>query len=119
MNIESFRQFCLKKPGVTEHFPFDESTLVFKVMGKMFALTDIYQVPMTINLKCDPEKALELREQYEAVIPGWHMDKKHWNTVIIDHTIADKVIQGWVDDSYDLVVQGLSKKARATLGIGK
>jgi predicted DNA-binding protein (MmcQ/YjbR family) len=115
MNIESFRLFCLSKKGATEHFPFDETTLVFKVMGKMFALTDIEGIPMSITLKCDPEKAFELRERYDAVFPAWHMSKTHWNTVVIDHTIADKLINEWIDDSYDLVVAGLTKKARTEL----
>ncbi len=116
MNIETFRSYCLKKRGVTEHFPFDETTLVFKVLGKMFALTDIATVPMSINLKCDPERAVELRERHDAVRPGWHMNKRHWNTVIIDHTLPDRLIQEWVDHSYDLVVATLPKKDQAVLG---
>jgi predicted DNA-binding protein (MmcQ/YjbR family) len=84
MNIEQIREYCLKKKGVTEEFPFDEETLVFKVMGKIFILASLDSIPLQFNLKCDPEKAIELREEYEAVQPGYHMNKRHWNTVIID-----------------------------------
>ncbi|MCK5170530.1 MAG: MmcQ/YjbR family DNA-binding protein, partial [Bacteroidales bacterium] len=104
MNIEEFRNYCLSKKGTSEDFPFDETTLVFKVMNKMFALTDI-EDDFTINLKCDPGKAIELREEYsESVTPGYHMNKKHWNTVIIDGRVPDKLIYQWLDHSYDLVV---------------
>jgi predicted DNA-binding protein (MmcQ/YjbR family) len=109
MNIEQIREYCLKKKGVTEEFPFDEETLVFKVMGKMFLLASLEKVPLQINLKCDPEKAIELREEYESVLPGWHMSKKHWNTVIIDGSIPQKDMFEWVDHSYVLVVNGLKK----------
>ncbi len=111
MNIEEFREYCMLKKGVTESFPFDEITLVFKVMGKMFALTNT-EGEFTLNLKCDPEKAIELREHYPSVLPGYHMDKKHWNTVIIDGMVADELLKEWIDDSYDLVVSKLpaSKK---------
>ena len=114
MNIEYFREYCLAKNGVTEEFPFDEKTLVFKVMNKMFALTGI-DTFVSINIKCDPEKAIELREHYDSVIPGYHMSKKHWNTVKIDGTISDKLILGWLDHSYDLVVSGLTKKLKEEL----
>jgi predicted DNA-binding protein (MmcQ/YjbR family) len=116
MNIESFRKYCLKKRGVTEEFPFDENTLVFKVMGKMFALTDLVDLPFTINLKCDPEKAIELRERYDAVQPGYHMNKKHWNTVTIDNSIPENELLEMVDHSYQLVVEKLSKSAKLKLG---
>ena len=109
MNIESFRLYCLKKKGVTEEFPFDENTLVFKVMGKMFALTDLVDLPFTINLKCDPEKAIELREKYDAVQPGYHMNKKHWNTITIDNSIPELELLKMIDHSYKLVVNGLKK----------
>ncbi|MCX6150050.1 MAG: MmcQ/YjbR family DNA-binding protein [Ignavibacteriales bacterium] len=115
MNIESFRKYCLKKMGVTEEFPFDENTLVFKVMGKIFALTDLVDLPFTINLKCDPEKAIELRERYEAVQPGYHMNKKHWNTVTIDNLISEKELLEMIDHSYDLVVSGLKKSEKEKL----
>jgi len=114
MNIEELREYCLSKKGVSEHFPFDETTLVFKVMNKMFALTDI-EKPFSVNLKCNPEIAIELREIYTAVQPGFHMSKKHWNTINIDGSIDDKLIYDWIDSSYDLVVNGLSKKLKEKL----
>ena len=109
MNIEQIRNYCLKKKGVTEEFPFDEETLVFKVLGKMFLLASLEKIPLQINLKCDPEKAVELREEHVSVLPGWHMSKKHWNTVIMDGSIPAKEILKWIDHSYDLVVGGLKK----------
>ena len=102
MNLESFRDHCLKKEGVTEEFPFGINTLVFKVNGKMFALTDIESFE-SINLKSLPEDAVQLREQYPAVLPGYHMNKKHWNTVIMDGSVPDKRVQEWIDQSYNLV----------------
>ncbi|HAN19021.1 MAG: MmcQ-like protein [Bacteroidetes bacterium GWC2_33_15] len=112
MNIEEFREYCISKPGVTEEFPFDETTLVFKVEGKMFALTDL-EDEFTINIKCDPEKAIELREQYpESVLPGYHMSKKHWNTILIDGRIPDSYLYHWVNDSYNLVVSKLPKAVK-------
>lgn len=110
MNIESLRKYCLKKKESIEDYPFDETTLVFKVMGKMFVLVSLYNVPLTINLKCDPEKAVELRERYDSVTPGYHMNKKYWNTVVLDNSIPEKEILSWIDDSYNLVVSGLKKK---------
>lgn len=115
MNLESFQKYCLQKPGVTECFPFNEDALVFKVMGKMFALTDITSIPLWINLKCDPEKAIDLRERYESVLPGYHMNKKYWNTIIVDNSIPDKEIKAWIDESYDLVVSGLKKSEKEVL----
>jgi predicted DNA-binding protein (MmcQ/YjbR family) len=103
MNIEEFREYCLMKKGVTECFPFDDVTLVFKVMDKMFTLTNT-DGDFTINLKCDPEKAIDLREHYPSVIPGYHMDKKHWNTVIMDGMVPDELLKQWIDDSYELVL---------------
>lgn len=114
MNIEEFREFCLSKKGVTEEFPFDKKTLVFKVYGKMFALTNI-DLFESINLKCDPEKAIELREKYPAVLPGYHMSKKHWNTIMIDGSIPDKLLFHWIGDSYELVVSGLTKAQKESL----
>ncbi|HDZ62318.1 MAG TPA: MmcQ/YjbR family DNA-binding protein [Nitrospirae bacterium] len=108
MNIEQLRNYCLSKKGVTDSFPFDDVTLVFRVMNKMFALTSL-EGELSINLKCDPEKAIELREEYDAVLPGFHMNKKHWNTVIIDGSIADEQIFGWIDDSYRLAADNLTK----------
>ncbi|MCE2732284.1 MAG: MmcQ/YjbR family DNA-binding protein [Flammeovirgaceae bacterium] len=114
MDIESFRQYCIQKPGVTEEFPFDETVLVFKVMGKIFALTNIENF-ISINVKADPEKAIEQREQYEAVQPGYHMNKKHWNTIRIDGTVPDRLLLQWVDDSYQLVVKSLPQKTQKLL----
>jgi len=115
MNIEEIREYCLSKPGVTEEFPFDEDTLVFKVGGKMFLLTDL-QDPAWINIKCDPELAVERRERYpEEVVPGWHMNKKHWNTVVTDGSIPDDELRQWIDESYELVVAGLPKRERGKL----
>jgi predicted DNA-binding protein (MmcQ/YjbR family) len=109
MNIEQIRKYCLKKKGVTEEFPFGEETLVFKVSGKIFLLASLETIPLQINLKCDPEKAIELRETYDSVQPGYHMNKKHWNTIIIDGTISGNNIFEWIDESYELVVSGLKK----------
>ena len=115
MNIEEFRDYCLSKKAVTEGFPFDETTLVFKVLGKMFALTDV-EGEFKLNLKCDPEKAISLREKYpDHVLPGYHMNKKHWNTVVVDGPIPDKLLYEWIDESYDLIVLSLPKTKRQEL----
>ena len=114
MDIESFRDFCITRAGVTEEFPFDDKVLVFKVMNKMFALVDV-DLFESANLKCDPERALQLREQYAGIKPGYHMNKKHWNTVMMDGTVPDTLIEELIDHSYELVVAGLSKKVRAEL----
>jgi len=102
MNIESLREYCISKSNVEEGFPFGEDTLVFKVKGKIFALANL-DGDLSINLKCDPEFALELREKYTSVQPGYHMNKKHWNTVLLDGTIPDSEIINWIDHSYSLV----------------
>ncbi len=109
MNIEELRDFCLSFKGTTEDFPFDETTLVFKVAGKIFAITDISSFE-SVNLKCDPEKAVELREQYPYVLPGYHMSKKHWNTIMLAGMLTDNQLKNWITDSYNLVVWRLSKK---------
>jgi len=109
MNIESLRQYCLKKPEVTEGFPFGEDILVFKVAGKIFLLAGLDEIPLRINLKCDPEKAIELRERYDSVLPGYHMNKTHWNTVIVDGSFSPGELTEWIDDSYKLVVSSLKK----------
>jgi len=114
MNIEEFRDYCITKPGVTESFPFDETTLVFKVMGKMFALTDT-EDDFAINLKCDPERAVSLRAQYPAVIPGYHMNKLHWNTIRIDGSMNDDFLYELVNHSYDLIVKSLTKAKKEEL----
>lgn len=114
MNIEQYREYCISKKGVTESFPFDDTTLVFKVMNKMFALTGIEEFAF-INLKCDPERAIELREQYEGVSPGYHMNKALWNSVSTKGDISDKLIYQWIDDSYGLIVSSLTKKLQKEL----
>lgn len=111
MNLESFRDHCLKKERVTEEFPFGINTLVFKVNGKMFALTDIENFE-SINLKCLPEEAVQLREKYPAVQPGYHMNKKHWNTVIMDGSVPDKLVKDWIDQSYHLVAKTALGRAK-------
>ena len=108
MDIQSLREHCISKKFVTESFPFDEETLVFKVSGKIFALVSL-EGDFTVNLKCDPALALELRERYSSVTPGYHMNKKHWNTIIIDGSVSIREIFEWIDDSYNLVVAGLKK----------
>ena len=114
MNIETFRDFCLSKKGVTEDFPFDEETLVFKVMGKLFTLTNV-DLFKSVNLKCDPEWAIELREKYTAIKPGFHMNKKHWNTIEIDGSLSDSFIRQLISHSYDLVVEKLPKAMKVEL----
>lgn len=115
MNIEEYREYCLSLPGTTEDLPFDENTLCFKVMGKIFSICDIDDFE-SINLKCDPVKAIELREIYpDIVIPGYHMNKKHWNTVIMDSSLPNKLIKEWISESYELVVQKLSGKDKKAL----
>ncbi len=111
MNIETIREYCLSKKGVTECFPFDEVTLVFKVMGKMFLLTNL-DGELSINVKCDPEKAIELRELYPSVTPGYHMNKKYWNTVMIDGSLSEKLVCSFIDHSYQLVFDSLPKKLK-------
>ncbi len=116
MNIEQFREYCISKKGVEETFPFGEHTLVFKVMGKMFALTGLETHPATANLKCDPERAIELREEYDGLIrPGYHMSKVHWNTVELERNIPHQLVIELIDHSYVLVVQSLTKKLQAEL----
>lgn len=115
MNAEEFRQYCLQLPGVTEDLPFGPDTLVFKVGERMFALCGLDERPLRINLKCDPEMALLLREKFAAVKPGYHMNKKHWNTVRMHDNLPDELIKEWIKDSYDLVVAKLPKKDRERL----
>jgi predicted DNA-binding protein (MmcQ/YjbR family) len=115
VDLEEFRKYCLNKPHVAESTPFGEDVLVFKVSGKMFALAALDEIPITANLKCDPDLALELRDRYQQVQPGYHMNKKHWNTVLIDSGIPESEIRMMVDHSYDLVVKSLTKAQRATL----
>jgi len=111
MFLDDLRNHCIQKPGVSEGFPFDQKTLVFKVFGKMFALMDV-EIFESINLKCDPEWAIELRERFHAVLPGFHMNKKHWNTVSLFEDVNDKLLLELVDQSYHLVYASLPKKIR-------
>jgi len=112
MDFETLRSYLLDKPGAKEDFPFDTTTLVIKVAGKMFALLGIDEEPLRINLKCDPGKAEILRERYPVVLPGYHMNKRHWNTVVLDGTLTDAEIRAMIDESYALVVKGLPKVKR-------
>ena len=118
MNIQQFFEYCLSKKAVTEHFPFDKDTLVFKVGGKMFALSSLQQWEngtASVNLKCDPEQAEDLRANYEAISPGYHMSKVHWNTVTFNSDVPDKMMCQLIDDSYQLVLKSLTKKAQAEI----
>ncbi len=115
MNIEDFREYCLSKKGATEGFPFDRDTLVFKVMGKMFAIAPLERFPPQANLKCDPERALGLRETYDGrILPGYHMAKAHWNTLYIDQLPGD-LVRELTDHSYELIVASLPAKTRRAL----
>jgi len=114
MNIEEFREYCISKAGVTEEFPFDEVTLVFKVMGKMFALTNL-DGEWSLALKCDPQRAIDLREQFPAIQPGYHMSKVHWNTVMMDGSLPQKLVLELIDHSYQLVVDKLPVKLKNEL----
>lgn len=116
MNIESFRAYCLAKPGAEETFPFGPDTLVFKVRGKMFALTSLESFE-GVNLKVDPEYGAELRERYEFIIPAYHMNKKHWITVQIRNGVPVQLLRQLIDQSYNLVVSGLSKSEKSSIGI--
>lgn len=113
MNIEEYRDFCLSLKGVSESFPFGDDTLVMKVKNKVFSLASLD--PFSFNVKCDPENALELRERYPDVLPGYHMNKRHWNTIEISGTIPDDKLKQWIRDSYDLVVASLPKKLQIDL----
>jgi len=109
MNVESLREYCLSKKNVTESFPFGDDTLVFKTDGKIFALANL-EGDLTLNLKCDPALSLELRDRHTSVTAGYHMNKKHWNTILIDGTIPDKEILDWIDHSYSLVSARVTRK---------
>ncbi|MBP6182742.1 MmcQ/YjbR family DNA-binding protein [Flavobacterium sp.] len=115
MNLETYYEYCLSKKGVTEHFPFDEDTLVFKVGGKIFALSSLNNwekgVP-SINLKCDPERAQELRAEYDDIKPGFHMNKIHWNTIVVNQLVSDDLIKELIDCSYSLIFKNLTKKVQ-------
>lgn len=115
MHFSTIYDYAMALPGATEDFPFDEKTLVFKVAGKMFGLISPETLPPRVNLKCDPDRALQLREEYDTIIPGYHMNKKHWNTVICDGSLRDEFVLAMIRDSYDLVVAALPKKVREAL----
>ena len=115
MDLEKFREYCLRKIAASESMPFGEGVLVFKIAGKMFALAALDEIPATVNLKCDPDLAFALRDQYKEVQPGYHMNKKHWNTVEIDSGIPDAELRKMIDHSYKVVVRLLPKKAREKL----
>ncbi|WP_196885468.1 MmcQ/YjbR family DNA-binding protein [Aureivirga sp. CE67] len=116
MNIEALREYCIGKPNVSEGFPFDEKTLVFKVAGKVFAITTLDEYPMKVNLKCDPEKAIEYRETYDEITSGYHMNKKHWNTIDFEGKLSNEFLKHLIDHSYDSVILGLTKKEKQELG---
>lgn len=110
MHIESLREYCLSKPGTEETFPFGPDTLVYKVNGKIYLLAGLDEQPARFNVKCDPDKAIELRDEYPAVLPGYHMNKKHWNTIILDGSITDRQLKEWIDHSYELVNKTVTRK---------
>lgn len=115
MNLETFYEYCLSKKGTTEHFPFDKDTLVFKVGEKMFALSSLNKWEIgepSVNLKCDPERAQELRAQYDDIRPGWHMSKIHWNTIAVNKDLSDSLVNELIDHSYELVFNSLTNKLR-------
>ncbi|MFE0702661.1 MmcQ/YjbR family DNA-binding protein [Streptomyces sp. NPDC058872] len=114
MTPDELRTFCLDLNDATEEFPFDQGTSVFKVAGKVFALSALDAVPLRVNLKCDPDEAVRLRGEHPAIIPGWHMNKRHWNTVTVGE-LPDRMVRELVEDSYDLVVAGLPKAVRLRL----
>ncbi|WEK36929.1 MAG: MmcQ/YjbR family DNA-binding protein [Candidatus Pseudobacter hemicellulosilyticus] len=115
MDIEQLQEYCLSKPGTEETLPFGPDTLVYKVGGKMYLLTSLDSEQFGFNVKCDPDLAEELREQYPCVQPGYHMNKKHWNTVQVDGSVSNKLLKEWIDHSYDLVVKSLPVKLREAL----
>ena len=118
MNLETYYEYCLSKKGVTEHFPFDEDTLVFKVGGKMFALSSLSQWEKgqpSVNLKCDPERAEELRAEYDDIQPGFHMSKTHWNTIAVNASVSDALVKELIDHSYELVFKSLTKKLQSEI----
>lgn len=118
MHVDTFRDYCLTKTGATEETPFGPEHLVFKVGGKMFALLALDEIPSSANLKCEPDLALELRDRFEQVRPGYHMNKKHWNTVELGTGLSDGEVRKMIDHSYELVVRGLPKAQRARLSTG-
>ena len=116
MTADALRRWCLERPGAAEEFPFGPNTSVFKVAGKMFALSALESRPLRVSLKCEPELAEQLRATYPAVAPGYHLNKRHWNTVTLDGSIPDRTVLDMVEDSYDLVVAGMPRSTRERLG---
>lgn len=112
MNVEELREYCIAKSGVTECMPFDDSTLVFKLENKIFALISLESTDLSINLKCEPDLAIDLRNRFKGVLPGYHMNKKHWNTIKINEINNDKLVKQWIDNSYNLILQSLPKKLK-------
>ena len=117
MDIEQLRDYCLSKKEVEETLPFGPDTLVYKVGGKVFLLTGLDAEQLRFNVKCDPDKAIELREEFPCVLPGYHMNKKHWNTIVVDGSVSTKQLQEWIDHSYDLIVSSLPKRTRGELNL--
>ena len=116
MNAVELRAWCLDQTGAVEEFPFGPETSVFKVAGKIFALTALDRTPLEVSVKCEPEIAVDLRDSYPAIRPGYHLNKRHWNTITLDDSLPDQLVRDQVEDSYDLVVSALPKRTRATLG---
>ena len=110
MDADELRQWCLAYPGAVEDFPFGPEHSVFKVAGKMFAISALGRTPLQISVKCEPDLAVQFRESYEAIAPGWHLNKRHWNTITIDDSLPDQLVRDLIEDSYDLVVDGLPKR---------
>jgi predicted DNA-binding protein (MmcQ/YjbR family) len=112
MDIEQLRNYCLSKPGADETLPFGPDTLVYKVGARVFLLVGLDSEDLRFNVKCDPDKAIELREEFSCVLPGYHMNKKHWNTIVVDGSVSSRQLKDWIDHSYELVVESLPKKVR-------
>ena len=110
MNVEILREYCLSKPDVEESFPFGPDVMVFKIAGKIFLLCSLDSEDFSFNVKCDPEMAIELRERYDCVQPGYHMNKKHWNTIVVDGSVSTKQLKEWIDHSYEIVSKSATKK---------
>ena len=119
MNAAQLRRWCLAQPGAVEEFPFTPEHSVFKVAGKMFALSALDRTPLEVSVKCEPELALQLRETYAAIRPGYHLNKTHWNTVTLDGSLPDQLVRDLIEDSYDLVVGALPRRVREQLGWGR
>ena len=116
MDANDLRRWCLRQPGAIEDFPFGPEHSVFKVAGKMFALSALDRTPLQVSVKCEPELAIQLRHSYPAIGPGYHLNKRHWNTITLDGSLPDQLVQDMIEDSYDLVVSALPKRIRAQLG---